>query len=198
MNKKLTAGVVALSMAFVFAIPPLTVAAVAQSENNGSSPGSSSGTDTGSGSTNGNQPESVGTNSKKLEGNALKACQNKEQNINTFMNRVNERTQAQAELFGTIAERVQQFYQDNGLSVVNYEDLVAQVETTRAQVQTMSQTMQQSQNSFSCTGEDPKGSAQQYKNSFQNQLQYMKDYKTAVRNLIVAVKTAVGSTGEAE
>lgn len=146
------------------------------------------GSETGNGL--GSSSSSSSSNGKKLGADELKECQNREQTINSYMLRIGDRVQKQEQLFTNIADRVKQYYADNNLSVENYTELVTAVEGAEAQVQTSYQAMNQYRNAFRCNGEDPKGVALQFRSELQGQTDDLKAYKNAVRNLLVAVKTA--------
>lgn len=135
---------------------------------------------------------------KKLEGADLKQCQNKEKNINKYMLQITKRAELQLNLFGTIAERVQKYYTDNNLSLSNYDELVAAIETARTQAQNTFRAMETNGGSFSCEDSDPKAYTNQFKNSFNEAVDGLKAYKTAVRNLIVGVKSVAEASEGSE
>ena len=180
------AGVLAFG---AFAISP--VWALAQGNGNSGDSGSDNSSSNSAGSDNGQSLTSGSDNSqgKKLQGDNLTKCQNKEGNINRLMQRVNTRTQLQLNLFEKIAERVQTYYEENNLSLSNYDELVTAVEAARTQAQNTFRAMEQNGGSFACDGEDPHAYTNQFRNSFNSTVDDLQAYKTAVRNLIVAVRS---------
>lgn len=126
----------------------------------------------------------------KLDDNKLKTCQNREKSINNIMSNIAQRGTKQLDVFTKISDRTQAFYKDKGLSVTNYDELVADVnakktaaEATVAQVKTTSLT-------FKCDGTDPKGASASFKTSLEAEKSALKAYKTAIKNLIKAIKSA--------
>lgn len=130
----------------------------------------------------------------RLEDAKLKACQHREKAINNIFARISDRGQKQLDLFTTISERTEQFYTDKGKTLSNYDELVAEVATKKAAAQTAVDTVKSSSVSFTCDGEDPKGVAQIFKANLKIEIAALNAYKTAVKNLIVGVKSVQGTT----
>ena len=134
----------------------------------------------------------------RLENAKLKACQNREKAINNIMARISDRGQKQLDLFTTIAERTEKFYTDKGKTLSNYDELTADVTAKKAEAQTVVDTVKSSSVSFTCDGEDPKGVAQTFKDNLKIEITALNAYKTAVKNLIVGVKSVQGTTSSSE
>jgi hypothetical protein len=104
-----------------------------------------------------------------------------------------QRTSLASTACSTIAERTEKFYTDKGKTVTNYDDLVAAVNnaktTTQADVANLKTLIG---NGFDCSGDNPKGTAASVKAAIEQTRTDMKAYKTAVKNLIVAVKSVQG------
>ncbi len=113
------------------------------------------------------------------------------------MTRSITRAERQLKLFGTIADRVKAFYVDKGYSVDNYDELVAAVETAKADAQANLETLK-GLGSFECDAEDPKGDIEAFKLALKSISQDLKDYRTSVKNLIVGVKSAQSSSTGSE
>lgn len=175
------------ALAFMVIVANAGLVIAQQRSGNDTSPvNSNSNSDQGQASENGNESDNA---QGRLQGDNLTKCQNKEGNINQSMKRINTRTQLQLNLFGTIAERVQNYYQANNLTLNNYGELTTAIETTRTQAQNTLRTMVQNGGEFACNSEDPHAYANQFRNSFNGTVDGLKAYKTAVRNLIVAVRS---------
>lgn len=175
----LTAGVVVTSLsgiAIVVAAPNSHASAVAVTQTTGqpSDPGSQGAT--------------------KLADAKLKACQNREAAINNIMTRIGDRGQKQLDLFTTIATRAGTFYTDKGKTLSNYNVLVADVTAKKVAAQTAVDTVKADSVTFKCDGTDPKGAVASFKDSLKSEITVLKDYKTAVKNLIVGVKSVQGTT----
>lgn len=123
----------------------------------------------------------------------LKVCQNRENAIKNIISRINTRVQNQLTLFGTIATRVENFYTSKGKTVPTYVQLVSDVAAAKTQAQTDMANMQ-SHSSFSCSSSDPKGMVSSFQGYMKTEITDLQNYRTAVKNLIVAVAKANGAT----
>lgn len=124
----------------------------------------------------------------------LKACQNREKAINNILARIADRGSKQIDVFNKIAQRTEAFYTTKGKTLSTYDALVADVNAKKAVAQTAVDTVKSSSVSFKCDGTDPKGAAASFKDSLKSEIAALKDYKTAVKNLIVGVKSVQGTT----
>jgi len=129
----------------------------------------------------------------KLADAKLKACQNREKAITTIMSRIADRGQKQLDLFTSIATKTETFYTDKGKTLSNYNALVSDVTAKRAAAQTTVTAIKTDSTAFNCTGTDPKGAATAFKNALKSEISALKDYRTAVKNLIVGVKSVQGT-----
>lgn len=130
----------------------------------------------------------------RLEGDKLKACQNRERVINNTLDRIAQRGDKRLEVYNKIFQRVQDFYVRKGLSVANYDQLVAEANTKKTAAQTTVDGISDKQVDFTCDGTDPKGIAVGFKVDLQTQIKVLHDYQQSIKNLIVAVKTAVSAS----
>lgn len=135
----------------------------------------------------------------KLHDAKLRVCQNWQKLITTIMSRIVEREQKHINLISTIAERVEHFYAIKGRVVANYDTLVAEVATKKDSAQVAVNAIKASSTTFNCDADDPKGIANTFKESVRQAAAAIAAYKTAVKNLIVAVKSAQGTaSGEGQ
>lgn len=123
----------------------------------------------------------------------LKACQNRQSAINTIISHIDTRAQNQLTLFTTIATRVESFYTSKGKTVSNYDQLLSAISAAKNQAETDLSAMQSNSN-FSCSSNDPKGMVSLFQNSLKTEITDLQNYRTAVKNLIVAVASANGVT----
>lgn len=187
-----TLALVVVSGSAVFALPA-QASVHAQSTDTTST---STTTDTtGSSAASSHQPTTTGqaNGATHLAAAQLKACQNRESAINNIMQRIDTRGQNQLTLFGTIANRVEGFYTSKGKTVSNYDQLVAAIDTAKTQATTDLSTLQ-SNSSFSCSSSNPKGMVTAFQGYLKTEITDLQNYRTAVKNLIVAVASANGVT----
>ena len=123
----------------------------------------------------------------------LKACQNRENAVNTIIARINTRTKNQLTLFGTIATRVENFYIQNGNTLSNYSQLVADINSAETVANNDLATMTAT-SSFSCTANNPKGIVTAFQGYLKTEINDLQNYRTAVKNLIVGVASVNGVT----
>lgn len=136
--------------------------------------------------------------SAKLEGARLKACKNHERVINARMQRIAARGARHMEVFDKIAARVESFADTKGKKPANFDALLADVNAKKATAQATLDKIKSDSVSFKCDGSDPKGVAEGFKADLKAEIAALKEYKTAVKNLIVGVKSANAATGDSE
>ncbi|HEX8763315.1 MAG TPA: hypothetical protein VF733_06200 [Candidatus Saccharimonadales bacterium] len=120
----------------------------------------------------------------------LRACQNREKAIKNIMARIANRGEKHIELFTTIADRAKTFYADKNLKIDNYDALVAEVDAKKAAAQVTVNEVKNSSMAFVCDGDGPKGMADAFKASLKSEIKALQEYRTAVKNLIVGIKSA--------
>lgn len=121
----------------------------------------------------------------------LKACENRQKAINNIINRIDERTQNQFSLFVTIASRVEGFAQKSGKKINNYSTILNQFnsELNSAHLSIMALT---NHSTFTCNSSSPKAMVIAFQGYLKLSISDLKNLKTAVKNLIVAVAQANG------
>lgn len=129
--------------------------------------------------------------SKRLDNAKKKVCENRQNNVNNIMDRRVSWAQRHIDLFTTISERTQKFYTEKGKTLENYDDLVAAANNAKTTAQANLDTLK-SAASFDCNSDDPKGEVSSYKTAFDTEMASLKAYRSAVKNLIVAVKSVQG------
>ncbi len=126
----------------------------------------------------------------RLSDAKLKRCEARQKAITNIMARISDRGQKQLDLFTTIAGRVETFYAEKGNTVENYDSLVAEVSAKKEAAQTAVSAIQTAETDFACDGENPHGVVNGFKSSLKQEITALKEYRTAVKNLIVGVKSA--------
>lgn len=129
----------------------------------------------------------------RLDAIKLKVCQKRETHINNTMDRVATRGEKQLDVFNKIATRTETFYTTKGKTLSNYDALVADVNAKKAAAEAAVAAVKSDSVTFKCDGIDPKGSAANFKSSLKTEIAALKAYKTAVKNLIVGVKSVQGT-----
>lgn len=124
-----------------------------------------------------------------LDAARLKVCQNREKEITSKMTTLTTRGTDHLGVFTKIADRVEAFYTSKGKTVANYDSLVADVNAKKAAAETAIANAKASGTTFSCTDPNPSMAAQQFKDSHAAVVKALQDYRTAIKNLIVAVKS---------
>lgn len=128
----------------------------------------------------------------------LRACQARENAIKKRATRLIQLAASMENRFDKHAKRVEEYYTSKvipaGKTVANYDNLVADIQTKKSAVQTALSTAQSDADNFSCTGTDPKGQLTQYRKDMQTVKRALKDYRTSIKNLIVAVRSVTGTT----
>lgn len=135
--------------------------------------------------------------SAKLEENRLRTCQKREASIKRIMTNMQTRGERQLEVFRTISERTQAFYGDRQLNVAEYDEAVLVVNEKELAATTIVNQTSTSIEDFSCTSDDPIAMKDMFKAQLQDQIEALKAYKTAVKDLIVTVKSGLPADEEA-
>lgn len=137
-----------------------------------------------------------GTVSGKLDEAKKRICEQSSARIQNVFKNIDDRSQAQMNAMNKISARVQQFYANKGYQAANYDEIVAEVTRTQATAEAAIQASVQTASSFGCDMEDPKGTANQYKVNVRAQITAMKEYKNAINDLIVTVKSAANNANQ--
>ena len=103
--------------------------------------------------------------------------------------------------FDAIAQRVETYYTSkvvpSGKTVANYDNLVADVQSKKAAIKTALSEAQNGVENFACSADDPKAQLKQFRVNMQAVKSALKEYRTSIKNLIVAVRSVVGTTEKA-
>ena len=128
-----------------------------------------------------------------LQDAKLRACQAVSTSVITRSTHLVDLVTQMEKTFTSIADGVEQYYLTKvvptGKTLPNYDALVADISTKQNSLAPLVQTAQTDASSFSCTGNNPAAQLTQYRTDMQGVLKGLQDYRTAVKNLIVAVRT---------
>lgn len=134
----------------------------------------------------------------RLEGERFRFCQEHEEEVNTRVTSLGDLVANMLGKFDAIATRVEQFYTNvvvpSGKTVPNYAALVADIASKRAAAVTALTNSQADVKGFTCTANNPKGQIKEFRVDMQSVKQALQDYRTSIKNLIVAVMSIVGET----
>ena len=128
----------------------------------------------------------------------LKVCENRQKAITNIMARMADRGTKQLAVFTKISERTQAFYASKGRVLSNYDALVADVNTKQAAAEAAVEIVNNASVDFSCDVTNPKAVVASFKEKIKAMNAALKEYKTAVKNLIVGVKSAQGTESSEE
>lgn len=124
----------------------------------------------------------------KLEGEKLTFCQKKESTLKTHMQRAIDQGENQLNVFKTIENRTKIFYLAQGHTVSTYETASSEADDKYAIAKEIVDNL--STQTFTCSDNNPKQILTTFHDAVTAKNQALNDYRTAVKNLIVAVKSA--------
>ena len=129
---------------------------------------------------------------EKLDAKKLKVCQTKEKVIKNRLESLTRLVTNQQTKFDKIATRVENFYTakvlPTGKTLANYDALAADIDAKKAAVDSNLATAKTNADSFACGADDPKGALSGFREDMQSVKSALKEYRTSIKNLIVAVK----------
>ena len=123
-----------------------------------------------------------------------RVCQNHKTTIANSMTRVSERAQKRVGVIEQITERAKAFYAQKGKTLSNYDALVAEVATKKADAQAAVESLKATAPTFDCSGDNPKGVVASFKERVQAVNKAFHAYRQAVKDLIVGIKSVQGTT----
>lgn len=124
---------------------------------------------------------------------SVKSCQARESAIVQRMDQLVKLVTNMENVFDKIATRVESYYNNtvvpSGKSVPNYTTLVNDIQINRNLVQTSLDKTRSDFSSFGCTSENARNLLIQFRTDMQNVKDALKNFRTSVNKLIVAVHT---------
>jgi hypothetical protein len=125
---------------------------------------------------------------EKLADKRLDACKKREARINTIIDKTATQSEKHLAVFEKIEERVKTFYTDKQLTAQNYDTLTAAVDEKHTAAVAAIDELKA--NDFSCDTTDASNPAGLMKELAQSKNDALKEYRTALKDLIVAIKGA--------
>lgn len=136
--------------------------------------------------------------SAKLDDNKKKVCEKRLSKITRSMEKMQTRGESQLAVFTKIADRTKAFYEQKQRTVANYNDLVDAVDEQKSAAELAIAAGNEAIADFSCDADDPAAIKDLFKAQLKDQIAALKAYKTAVKDLIVGVKSAQGQTSRSQ
>jgi hypothetical protein len=133
----------------------------------------------------------------KLDEAKRKVCANRTDAIKKIMSRAAEAGQKHLTLFSSIQARVEEFYAKKQLNVGNYDALKTAAVAKRDAVVRALQAVSDS-TVLDCSADNPVGAADAFKAKVKAMHDALKDYRSSVNALLVAVKSAAKATEGAQ
>lgn len=129
----------------------------------------------------------------------LISCKAKEEALKTRSANLVKTINTILKKFDAILLGVQNYYTGTlvpgGKTVLNYQTLVTDAQTKRADAVTALNQASTDLNSFSCETGDPRGKLLQFNQGIKNVITLVGAYRTSIKNLIIAVHSVTGSAG---
>ncbi len=137
----------------------------------------------------------------RREEGKMRSCEAREAAINKRSAQLFKMVDNMEVKFSSISARVQDYYTSkvvpSGKTLSNYDDLVSDIDAKKASADAALATAQADIDSFSCDSDDPKALFIKFRKDMQEVKDALKEYRTSIKNLIVAVKS-LGTAEESE
>jgi hypothetical protein len=125
----------------------------------------------------------------RLDEARKKVCVSRSTAIKKVMTNGAEAGQRHMNFFGKSVERIQQFYESKKLTIANYDQLLASISAKKDAVQS-ALTALRAVPAFDCSSDNPVGNVDDYKAKLAAVRNALKEYRSAIHALLVAVKNA--------
>jgi hypothetical protein len=127
---------------------------------------------------------------QKLADKRLEVCERRQEKINSIFDRATEQNKKQLAVFQTIEERVKTFYTNKNLSTEGYDAAVANADEKEAAA--VAAIEASTEVSFDCASTDAVKPGSAIKEAMSARHAALKDYRTAIKDLILVVKKGHG------
>ncbi len=126
----------------------------------------------------------------------IESCQAIESAVVTRMTNLVRMAENMIAKFEAISTRVQEYYTTKvvpaGTVVENYDSLVSEVEKKKVDVKSKLDLAKSNSDKFSCENDSPKSLLTQFRVDMQSVKKALHEYRTSIKDLIVAVRTVSG------
>lgn len=131
----------------------------------------------------------------KLTEVRLKACQVKEEAVKKQLTQLTKMATNMLDVFDKIATKVKDYYTNtvlpSGKSVPSYNTLVSDIQAKRTVVDTALAKAKTEADTFTCSGDNPKGILSEFHTNMRTVKDALKSYRTSINKLIVAIRTVI-------
>lgn len=125
----------------------------------------------------------------KLDEVKKRTCQQRTETIKKIMANASRVGGQHLGYFEKALARIQDFYVSKDLTVANYDDLVAAVNSKKVAAQAAIDAVK-ANTDFNCDGDNPVGTIDAFNGQVKAMHTALKEYRAALKELLVAVKTA--------
>lgn len=129
---------------------------------------------------------------KTLGGPNLASCLARQNTIKNRMTSLMTVTTNVEKQIDVISQKTVDYYNDtivpSGKTLPNYNSLISNIQTKKDMIQAAFSTAQTDSNNFNCSSGDPKLLLAQYRLNMQTVKRSLREYRTAVKTLVTAVK----------
>ncbi len=134
----------------------------------------------------------LGRKLDRLTDHRLQACQSVSKNITKRSVNLTNQVAEMEKKFTSIAAGVEKYYQQKvvptGVTLSNYDALVADITTRANAVTPLLTVIQADAADFICTGDNPSAQLKQFSTDMRAVLHALQEYRTGIHNLIVAIR----------
>jgi len=130
---------------------------------------------------------------ERLDAKKKAICERRESSVNKVITNVSERSQNHFDRIAKIYDLTVAFYDEKDLSISNYDELVANVATTKAAAETALRELKDAPE-LSCDSDGPKADIQAFRNKRLDKVEAFSAYRDAVKAFVKAVREAAATT----
>jgi len=127
----------------------------------------------------------------------MQACKAREVSIKNRMNHLTQLATEMQAKFDRHAQKVEDYYNNKvvpgGKTVDNYDELVASIDAQKTAVTDALGEAQTTADAFSCENGKPKEQVKQFREDMQTAKRALKAYRSAIKDLIVAIRSVNGA-----
>ena len=120
----------------------------------------------------------------------ISRCAAQSDRITTIMNNSADQAARQLAIFRSIADKAVLFMNEKQLSVGGYAERAAELDTAHKQAEQSISNLKSAAEKFNCDNRQPRATVANFKSQAAKKRTALKHYKSAVRNLVVAIKTS--------